>query len=135
QTDRRLDRLSLITRGITRRRSRISPEPPAFNGNDNDCRRPLFLSRLRRIISTNAAPVSEGERRPLCYVGAARASLRPLYSRAVHEPTGMQTTGGPSRKHDMTDEDIRPPSGEDAKALGAFYTDTQIADFLVWWAI
>jgi adenine-specific DNA methylase len=27
------------------------------------------------------------------------------------------------------------PSGESAKALGAFYTDTQIAEFLVWWAI
>ena len=28
-----------------------------------------------------------------------------------------------------------PPNGETAKALGAFYTDVQIADFLVWWAI
>ena len=28
-----------------------------------------------------------------------------------------------------------PPNGEAAKALGAFYTDIQIADFLVWWAI
>jgi hypothetical protein len=27
------------------------------------------------------------------------------------------------------------PSGEDAKALGAYYTDTQVADFLAWWAI
>ena len=27
------------------------------------------------------------------------------------------------------------PEGEFAKALGAFYTDTQIADFLVWWAV
>jgi len=27
------------------------------------------------------------------------------------------------------------PSGDSAKALGAFYTDTQIAEFLVWWAI
>jgi adenine-specific DNA-methyltransferase len=24
---------------------------------------------------------------------------------------------------------------DSAKALGAFYTDSQIADFLVWWAI
>lgn len=27
------------------------------------------------------------------------------------------------------------PNGEDAKARGAFYTDAQIADFLVWWAV
>ncbi|MCH7931438.1 MAG: N-6 DNA methylase, partial [Proteobacteria bacterium] len=27
------------------------------------------------------------------------------------------------------------PSGDDAKALGAFYTDTQIAEFLVRWAV
>jgi adenine-specific DNA methylase len=27
------------------------------------------------------------------------------------------------------------PSGDGAKALGAFYTDAQIADFLVWWAV
>ncbi|HWN07960.1 MAG TPA: N-6 DNA methylase [Pyrinomonadaceae bacterium] len=30
---------------------------------------------------------------------------------------------------------IDPPNGEAAKTLGAFYTDIQIADFLVWWAI
>jgi hypothetical protein len=29
----------------------------------------------------------------------------------------------------------RTPNGESAKALGAFYTDVQVADFLVWWAI
>jgi len=27
------------------------------------------------------------------------------------------------------------PNGEGAKALGAFYTDSQVADFLVWWGI
>jgi len=27
------------------------------------------------------------------------------------------------------------PVGELAKTFGAFYTDAQIADFLVWWAI
>lgn len=27
------------------------------------------------------------------------------------------------------------PTGESAKALGAFYTDVEVADFLVWWAI
>ena len=27
------------------------------------------------------------------------------------------------------------PEGELAKTFGAFYTDAQIADFLVWWAI
>ena len=26
-------------------------------------------------------------------------------------------------------------SGEDAKSLGAFYTDNQVAEFLVWWGI
>src|SRR5262249_39319433 len=30
---------------------------------------------------------------------------------------------------------IARSSRHDTKALGAFYTDTQIADFLVWWAI
>jgi adenine-specific DNA methylase len=30
---------------------------------------------------------------------------------------------------------LNSPNGEAAKALGAFYTDIQIADFLVWWAI
>src|SRR6266487_6975818 len=28
-----------------------------------------------------------------------------------------------------------PSNGDAAKALGAFYTDIQIADFLVWWGI
>src|SRR2546421_7257362 len=28
-----------------------------------------------------------------------------------------------------------PLDGESAKALGAFYTSIQIADFLVWWAV
>jgi adenine-specific DNA methylase len=28
-----------------------------------------------------------------------------------------------------------PPGAPTAKTLGAFYTDTQVADFLVWWAI
>src|SRR2546421_9705019 len=27
------------------------------------------------------------------------------------------------------------PEAELAKALGAFYTDAQIADFLIWWAV
>jgi len=27
------------------------------------------------------------------------------------------------------------PNGESAKALGAFYTSIQVADFLVWWAV
>jgi len=29
----------------------------------------------------------------------------------------------------------KAPAGSAAKALGAFYTDSQIADFLVWWAV
>jgi adenine-specific DNA methylase len=38
-------------------------------------------------------------------------------------------------KTDLIIADGGPPVGDTAKALGAFYTDAQIADFLVWWAI
>ena len=31
--------------------------------------------------------------------------------------------------------DAVPPGSDGAKALGAFYTDVQVADFLVWWAL
>ncbi len=34
-----------------------------------------------------------------------------------------------------TIHDDRTPNGEQAKALGAFYTNEQVADFLAWWAI
>jgi hypothetical protein len=36
---------------------------------------------------------------------------------------------------DTKQETAKIQSGEKVKALGAFYTDAQIADFLVWWAI
>jgi len=32
-------------------------------------------------------------------------------------------------------EAIAEPAGENAKALGAYYTDDRVADFLVWWAV
>lgn len=40
-----------------------------------------------------------------------------------------KTAGG------ATEEIEYGPAEESAKALGAFYTDVQVADFLVWWAI
>jgi adenine-specific DNA methylase len=32
-------------------------------------------------------------------------------------------------------EAIAEPAGENAKTLGAYYTDARVADFLVWWAV
>jgi hypothetical protein len=35
----------------------------------------------------------------------------------------------------MEHSDVLASTADSAKALGAFYTDIQVADFLVWWAI
>ena len=35
----------------------------------------------------------------------------------------------------VMDEPIEPRPQDSHKALGAYYTDSQIADFLVWWAV
>ena len=35
----------------------------------------------------------------------------------------------------MVDASTQLTAGERAKALGAYYTDSQVADFLVWWAV
>ncbi len=49
--------------------------------------------------------------------------------------SGGRPSGAPEVEYPRVNEHTLPPPGENPKDLGAYYTDSQVADFLVWWAV